>query len=157
MRDHRPRSTLHLLESDPNNIAQRAVELAKLNKLILALLPGETSKACRVANYRDGVLVIEVGSAAWAMRLNYERQHLLSVLRTKGLASLMTIDVNINPALAAADRTEQEKAPTRHLSQASGELLRALGEGASPTLKARFNALAKLASDQKSQSRTLAF
>ncbi|OOE46321.1 hypothetical protein BZG06_00270 [Salinivibrio kushneri] len=149
MRDHRPRSTLHLLESDPNNIAQRAVELAKLNKLILALLPGETSKACRVANYRDGVLVVEAGSAAWAMRLNYERQHLLSVLRQKGLASLTTIEVKINPALAAADREDKEAAPPRHLSQASGELLRALGEGASPKLKARFEALAKLAEDQK--------
>ncbi|KKA45318.1 MULTISPECIES: DUF721 domain-containing protein [Salinivibrio] len=149
MRDHRPRSTLHLLESDPNNIAQRAVELAKLNKLILALLPGETSKACRVANYRDGVLVVEAGSAAWAMRLNYERQHLLSVLRQKGLASLTTIEVKINPALAAADREDKETAPSRHLSQASGELLRALGDNASPKLKARFEALAKLAEDQK--------
>ncbi|OOE90376.1 DUF721 domain-containing protein [Salinivibrio sharmensis] len=149
MRDHRPRSTLHLLESDPNNIAQRAVELAKLNKLILALLPGETSKACRVANYRDGVLVVEAGSAAWAMRLNYERQHLLSVLRNKGLASLTTIEVKINPALAAADREDKEAAPPRHLSQASGELLRALGDSASPKLKARFDALAKLAEDQK--------
>ncbi|SIO05778.1 DUF721 domain-containing protein [Salinivibrio sp. ES.052] len=149
MRDHRPRSTLHLLESDPNNIAQRAVELAKLNTLILSLLPGETSKACRVANYRDGVLVVEVGSAAWAMRLNYERQHLLSVLRKKGLASLTTIEVKINPALAAVDRKDDKKVASRHLSQASGELLRALGESASPKLKTRLNALAKLAADQK--------
>ncbi|ODQ01639.1 DUF721 domain-containing protein [Salinivibrio sp. SS2] len=149
MRDHRPRSTLHLLESDNNNIAQRAVELAKLNKLILALLPGETSKACRVANYREGVLVVEAGSAAWAMRLNYERQHLLSVLRQKGLASLTTIEVKINPALAAVDKEEDAATPTRHLSKASGELLHELGQCASPKLKARLEALAKLATDTK--------
>lgn len=152
MRDHRPRTTQSLLEDNGKlNVAQRAIELSKLNQQILALIPGEPARVCRVANYRDGVLVLEAGTAAWAMRLNYERHQLMSVLRQNGLSNLVTIEVKVNPDLAKAPRqetadTQDDMVAHRRISPTAASYLSMLSEGAPPKVKAKLEAIARLAS-----------
>ena len=108
MRDSRPQ-LLDVLFDDASagskgplhNVQQRAVALLKLNRAVKGLLPAPLHPWCRVANFRQGILVLETANASWMMRLRYEQPALLSALRAQILPSLSSIDIRINPALMA--------------------------------------------------------
>ena len=105
MRDSRPQSLDTLLDDNAaadgilKNVQQRAVALLRLDRAVQALLPTPLQTFCRVANFRQGVLVLEVANASWLMRLRYEQSRLLSALRGEILPSLSSIDTRINPDL----------------------------------------------------------
>lgn len=151
MRDHRPQAALDLLENSlSGQIRQRAMALSQLNQQVQALLPPQSAAQCRVANYRDGILILECGSSSWATRLNYDRQTLLSALRRGPLPSLMTIEIKVNPALAKAQAEEKEEVaprPARHLSSTAAQYLEAIAQGAPDSVKKRLEAIAALAKD----------
>lgn len=84
-----------------HNVQQRATALLKLNRAVKGLLPSQLQPWCRVANYRQSVLVLETANASWLMRLRYEQPALLSALRAQILPSLSSIDIRINPSLMA--------------------------------------------------------
>lgn len=108
MRDSRPQ-LLDVLFDDASagskgplhNVQQRAVALLKLNRAVKGLLPAPLHPWCRVANFRQGILVLETANASWMMRLRYEQPALLSALRAQILPSLSSIDIRINPANAS--------------------------------------------------------
>ena len=112
MRDSRPQ-LLDVLFDDASagskgplhNVQQRAVALLKLNRAVKGLLPAPLHPRCRVANFRQGILVLETANASWMMRLRYEQPALLSALRAQILPSLSSIDIRINPALMAKAAT----------------------------------------------------
>lgn len=106
MRDSHPQALFDVLEeslaktrSPLLTIQRNAIAINKLNKAVKALLPSELKPMCRVANYRNCILVIEVANASWMTRLNYEKLQLLSALRNSILPSLSSIDIRINPVL----------------------------------------------------------
>lgn len=116
MRDSRPRSIDNLFSDATDidrmflaQIQQRAVMLLKLNRTIGTLLPAPLRPWCRVANFRQGVIVLETANASWKMRLRYEQTQLLSTLRAQILPSLSSIDIRINPDLARNKGPEYEK------------------------------------------------
>ncbi len=107
MRDSYPQSLENILkELEGSNkstlqlIQQRATILLKLNRTVMALLPAPLQGKCRVANYRNAILIIEVTNASWMTRLRYEIPSLLSALRKEILPSLSSIDIKINPSLS---------------------------------------------------------
>lgn len=149
MRDHRPQAAQELLENSlTGQVRQRAMALAQLNQQVQALLPPASAKQSRVANYRDGILVLECGSSAWATRLNYDRQTLMSSLRQGPLPSLMTIEIKVNPDLAIdISQKEQEKEAakqTRKVSPMAAEYLKAIAEAAPDKVKKKLEAIAAL-------------
>ncbi|CAI1025759.1 Zn-ribbon-containing, possibly RNA-binding protein and truncated derivatives [Serratia quinivorans] len=165
MRDSRPQ-LLDSLFDDANtedkgplhNVQQRAVALLKLNRAVKGVLPVQLHPWCRVANFRQGILVLETANASWMMRLRYEQPALLSALRAQILPSLSSIDIRINPALMAkgsnlvqnAAKTAgntQEKVPMRHLSQESAEELRGLASRSPEKLRKILERLASLAGE----------
>ncbi|CUX97284.1 DUF721 domain-containing protein [Candidatus Hoaglandella endobia] len=81
-------------------LQQRAIMLLKLNRTVSVLLPITLRPWCRVANFRQSVLVLETANASWKMRLRYEQTKLLSALRAQSLPLLSAIDIRINPSLA---------------------------------------------------------
>lgn len=147
MRDHRPQTTASLLDdSQLGNIQQRAVALSKLNKAVKEHLA--CAEHCRVSNYRQGVLIIETASAAWSMRLNYERNSLIKKLREKLLPKLASIEVKVNPELAAIETTKKDKTPDivqKPISPLAAQYLLTTAEHAPDKVKARLERLAALA------------
>ncbi|WP_154124516.1 DUF721 domain-containing protein [Grimontia hollisae] len=149
MRDHRPQAAQALMENAlTGQIHQRAMALAKLNQQVQAVLPPASAKQCRVANYRDGILVLECGSSTWATRLNYDRQTLMSSLRQGPLPSLMTIEIKVNPALAIdiskKGREKEAAKQTRKVSPMAAEYLKAIAEAAPDKVKKKLEAIAAL-------------
>ncbi|CUX96325.1 hypothetical protein FVIR_GE00485 [Candidatus Gullanella endobia] len=107
MRDSRPHPVNRLFsEIDKNGhvslskIQQHCMLLLKLNRIVNTLLPIPLRPWCRVANIRQGILILETANANWKLRLYYEQFHLLSSLRAQILPSLLSIDIKINPGLA---------------------------------------------------------
>lgn len=162
MRDSRP-VLLDTLFDDADllrNVQQRAIALLKLNKAVKALLPKQLHSYCRVANYRQGVLVLEVANASWLVRLRYEQPMLLSALRTEILPSLASIDIKINPKLAINNQTaadlvrsytpnaSKDDTPMRKLSEQSAEQLRDLAARCQGKLKEKLERLAALAGER---------
>ncbi|OAN16577.1 hypothetical protein A3K86_10450 [Photobacterium jeanii] len=151
MRDHRPQTPASLLDdSTLGNIQQRAIALAKLNDAVKQHL--NCAAHCRVSNYRQQTLIIEVSSASWSMRLNFERNSLIIKLREQLLPKLQNIEVKVNPALAADFERQQHKAPDivrKPISnQAAGYLLHT-AQQAPDKIKARLERIAALADKRK--------
>lgn len=163
MRDSRPQSLDHLFddagaESVLQNVQQRATALLKLNRAVKGILPAQLHPWCRVANFRQSILVLETANASWLMRLRYEQATLLSALRAQILPSLTSIDIRINPSLAAigqesvqenSNQTVKGKTEgvNRELSQQSAQALRMVAERSPEKLKAAIERLASLAGE----------
>ncbi|PIJ49756.1 hypothetical protein BL250_10085 [Erwinia sp. OLTSP20] len=162
MRDSRPQSIEKLFDETQSSgtlqqIQQRAVALNKLNKAVRALLPSQLHPWLRVANYRQGILVLEVANASWMMRLRYEQPALLSALRAQIIPSLAAIDISINPSLAAKTApTSQHSAPAAaskennmgcQLSAESAAALRNVAARSPEKLKEKLERLASLAGE----------
>ena len=167
MRDSRPQSLENLLddsgqESMLQNIQQRAVALLRLNRAVKGILPATLHPWCRVANFRQGILIIETANASWLMRLRYEQPALLSALRAQILPSLISIDIRINPSLAGKgaeivqennNQTESsENEVNRQLSEHSAEALREVAKRSPEKLKQAIERLASLAGESASKT-----
>lgn len=162
MRDSRP-LLLDTLFDDTDmlrNVQQRAIALIKLNKAVKALLPKQLHEFCRVANYRQGILVLEVANASWLTLLRYEQQTLLSTLRGEILPSLVSIDIKINPKLSTNKQTAEnlvhryipestkDDVPIRQLSEQSAKQLKELAARSPKRLKEKLERLAALAGER---------
>ena len=153
MRDNEPKvlNSLLLQEALLSKIQERIVALNQLTKVIDELLPSSLNKQYRVANYRQGVLVLEVSSASWLTRLRYEQSKLLSGIRKQILPSLSSIQYKINPDICSQhskmiNDTSKSVTITRALSFQSATYLSALAESAPDKLKKQ---LIKLANHAK--------
>lgn len=77
----------------------RAHHLAALDRRVADYLPPSLAPHVRVANLRDGVLVLHADSTAWRMRAHYLAPGLLEALRgLPDLAGLVSIQVRVAPA-----------------------------------------------------------
>ena len=153
MRDNEPKvlNSLLLQEALLSKIQERIVALNQLTKVIDELLPSSLNKQYRVANYRQGVLVLEVSSASWLTRLRYEQSKLLSGIRKQILPSLSSIQYKINPDISSQhskmiNDSSKSVTITRALSLQSATYLSALAESAPDRLKKQ---LIKLANHAK--------
>lgn len=164
MRDSHPQALFDVLEESLaktsntlQTIQQNAKAILKLNRVVKSLLPAEIKPMCRVANYRNNIMVIEVANASWMTRLNYERTNLLSALRSSILPSLSSIDIRINPDLIRKSKqnsslnkqsvNQKENRNQRQISTQTAEQLLRLAEKSPKGLKERFERLAALAGE----------
>lgn len=168
MRDSRPKLLDNLFNNTSllRNVQQRAVALLQLNNAVKALLPVPLKPWCRVANYRQGILVLETANASRLMRLRYEQPNLLTALRADILPSLVSIDIRINPALVNnipdnLMKSEQnitisneERTASRQLSQQSAHQLHLLAKRSPKGLKEKLERLASLAGESTSETKS---
>lgn len=167
MRDSRPQALDNFFdESDKDSmlqtIQQRAVALLRLNRAIRGILPAPMHPWCRVANFRQGILVIETANASWLMRLRYEQPALLSALRAQILPSLTSIDIRINPSLAGKQAEIAQENSTqanpgqyvvdRRLSEQSADTLREVAKRSPEKLRKAIERLASLAGESASKT-----
>ncbi|WP_255310663.1 MULTISPECIES: DUF721 domain-containing protein [unclassified Aliivibrio] len=152
MRDHRPQPANDFFNNTRfKDLQEKAIIISKLSRVLKDSLPAGCEDHCRVANYRQGSLVIEVSSSVWSTRINYERLAILSAFRQHGLPGLSNLEIKINPDLARSFVGEKptiyktEKQAKRELSAAAASALEMVAETASPKLKKRLESLAALA------------
>ncbi|GGP51851.1 MULTISPECIES: DUF721 domain-containing protein [Shewanella] len=125
-------------------LAEKAELLNSLNQYVKQTLTGPVAEQLKVANLRQGVLVIETTSAAWAARINFQKQKLLLQLQVDTLPMLTAIEVKVNPGLALA----RPKPTTNQnaISSTAAQHIEALAEHVDGTLGEKLKRLAALAS-----------
>ena len=153
MRYNEPQMLTSILSQQTclSEIKEKTFALNKLADVINELLPSLLRQQYRIANYRQGVLVLEVSSASWLTRLRYEQSNLLSGIRKQILPSLSSIQYKINPDISCQhakmiNDSSKSVTITRALSPQSAIYLSALAESAPDKLKKQ---LIKLANHAK--------
>ncbi|WP_351088177.1 DciA family protein [Shewanella sp. S1-49-MNA-CIBAN-0167] len=125
-------------------LAEKAELLNNLNRYVKQTLNGPVAEQLKVANLRQGVLVIETTSAAWAARINFQKQKLLKQLQTDTLPMLTGIEVKVNPGLSLAKPQSQ---PNQNMiSTTAAKHIEALAEHIDGSLGEKLKRLAALAS-----------
>jgi hypothetical protein len=156
MRDHRPTLANDLIShSQFSEISKHAQEINQLNVLVKQTLSLGMRDFVRVANIRDGYLMLEVANASLKMKLGYERLNILNQLRNQGFSRLVSIEIKINPEIYRASlptAAEREAAPRRQVSSVAADLLNMVAQNASPKVKKRLENIANLAKNSNNTS-----
>lgn len=157
MRDSRPQLLDNIFDdaSMLRNVQKHAIALLKLNNAVKSLLPTQLQDHCRVANYRNGSLVLETDSANWLMGLRYEQSKLLSTLRADILPSLVAIDIKINPSwqtngidfAKSVKLTPENPSSERKISPQTASHLKELAGHCPEKLRQKLERLAALAGE----------
>ncbi len=117
----------NILQQDPESvlafIQNKVQQLTKLNRIWQAEISGDLAEHTRVANFRDGYLIVECDSAAWATRLRYTLPDITQkLLKHSDLRDLTHIEWNIQPQFHAPNTQLSQLPPV--LSHASAALLK---------------------------------
>lgn len=117
----------NILQQDPESvlafIQNKVQQLTKLNHIWQAEISGDLAEHTRVANFRDGYLIVECDSAAWATRLRYTLPDITQkLLKHPDLRDLTHIEWNIQPQFHAPNPQISQLPPV--LSNASAALLK---------------------------------
>lgn len=117
----------NILQQDPESvlafIQNKVQQLTKLNHIWQAEISGDLAEHTRVANFRDGYLIVECDSAAWATRLRYTLPDITQkLLKHPDLRDLTHIEWNIQPQFHAPNTQLSQLPPV--LSHASAALLK---------------------------------
>lgn len=103
-------------------LKEKISQLISLNQLWHAQLDPVLANHCRIANFRNNCLIIEVESSAWALRLRYSLPELLKLLRElPEFAQLKTIEWYIQPVIEIEEKRILNSPP---LSNESAALIR---------------------------------
>lgn len=133
-------------------LQEKSLELHNLTLATNELFKQFGLSQVRMANIRNGIMIIEASSAPWANRLKQLRQNLLSELRQQ-LPSLISIDIVINPSLNTIkqqntkdDAILNKNSSKKHrISRQAATHITTLAEQAPDDIKERLLKLAQLA------------
>ncbi|HXH54708.1 MAG TPA: DciA family protein [Gammaproteobacteria bacterium] len=93
-------SMIEILTISPilSQIVNKVEQLAKLNRIVHQKCNPELRKHCRVANYRDGILILTTHSSAVGHLLRFEKSELLTALRSlPEWCHLKSIKIHVRP------------------------------------------------------------
>jgi len=97
---HNKLSLIEILATSPTlgEIVNKVEQLAKLNRIVHQKLDPKLRKHTRVANLRDGILILTTSSSAIGNLLRFEKIELLTALRADPtLCHLKAIDIKVQP------------------------------------------------------------
>ena len=127
MTGHKKLSLIEVLAKSPlfGEIVNKVELLAKLNRVVLEKLDPELRGHCRVANLRDGVLILTTTSPALGHQLRFATSDLLTSLRAlPEWCHLKSIKTQVRSTYYAALPPIPEY-PARILSKSNAEIVKA--------------------------------
>lgn len=124
------------------SLLHKARYLKELETKVLALIPTPLKEHCRVANVRDGVLILQTDSSIWATKARFLASDLLQELGRRGMA-FQQIRINTRPQQRSS--TTQTHQPV--LSSTTADLLEDLAN--TVTIPPLADALRRLAKNKK--------
>lgn len=131
MTQQRPEKRLHELVGNQLNslrhINEKVLLLKRLNSIWQQYLDNILIQHCKIANYRDGNLIIITDSSAWSMRLRYLIPDLLTKLRKHPeFYGLKNIEWFIQPVEEIISKATK---PTLKISSDNTEMIQCIAEG----------------------------
>lgn len=90
-------SCSQLLEQARLPILERARKLARLERVVLQLLPAELAAHCKVLNLKNEILILATPSPAWAGRLRFAAPDLIRQLKCRFSLEVRQVDLKTHP------------------------------------------------------------
>ncbi len=151
MSDYEPAARL-IAKGPLAALLRHCQRLRSLETLVEPLLPPPMAGHVRVANYRQGELVLQTDSPAWTTRLRFETPALERALRSR-LDGFRRLTVATRPGHDPIARTRGDERPSRRprsISPRSAAALRALARSprTDPRMARALERLAGLAADR---------
>jgi len=112
-------SLSEILTTSPmlREIVDKVEQLAKLNRAVLKKLDPSLSTHCRVANLRNGILILTTTSPIWGHKLRFAKTDILTTLRSNPeWMGLKAIETEVRPAPEPVLRSTETGLPKPHLS-----------------------------------------
>ncbi|TLU66731.1 DUF721 domain-containing protein [Thalassotalea litorea] len=133
----------------------KAKTLQSVNSIIAAICPDIPEEIWQVANCRQETVILEVKSAVWGQRLQFERNRICQQLSQASQGQLTKLELKINPfghqrPDEAQARKEATKKTSKHMSKHTAEQLNMVANNAPAGLQEKIRRLAQHAnkSDQ---------
>lgn len=97
-----------------SSIIHKAQQLNSLTKILHQFLESDCTPYCRVANYANEILVIEINNATWATQIRYRIPELLGKLKQmEPLHDLKKIEWYIQPVVSSVPDNKQSLSLTK--------------------------------------------
>lgn len=150
----KPSDMSELFQSSKGTLAQIAAKtnsLTILSDIVRQTCPDLPADVWHIANFKQKSLVIEVTSAVWSQRLQFERMNICRELSTATDNAFDQIEIKVSPYRNKVIYQTEEKPPEPlKISQNTANQLLAVAKNAPESLKRKLEKLAKHA--QKNQS-----
>jgi hypothetical protein len=147
--EYKKTSLANLLTTSPilREIVYKVEQLAKLNQLVLKKLDPTLARHCRVANFRNGILVLTTTSPIWGHQLRFAKTDILSTLRADPeWIGLKSIEAQVRPDTNSVADIKKNTLPVPKLSKVAAQFVELTAiEVTSPTLKKALLKLSKRA------------
>ncbi len=137
-------------------INQKTNFLKQISSIVRQICPDLPVDTWRIGNIKQNVVVIEVVSAVWSQRLQFEKNRIAQTLSQASNGDINQIQIKVTPEFSSqvaqahnkAVEAKQEK-PKKHLSTSTAEQLKEVAEKAPKSLQEKLLKLAALANDEK--------
>jgi hypothetical protein len=138
-----------LLNSSSGTLAQIRLKtnfLTNLAGIVRQNCPDLPADAWHIANFKQNTIVIEVKTAIWGQRLQFERMKLNQAIAQASDNQFTQIDIKINPHWAKAKPVEAELKPMRQhkITEAAAQHICQAASNAPESLKIKLLRLAQL-------------
>ncbi len=150
-----PSDASSLLQKSTGTLAQIASKtnsLTLLADIVRQTCPDLPAQVWHIANFRQHCIVIEVVSAIWAQRLQFERMNICQKLAEATQNDFHQLEIKIAPyrnKQAAQPVIDKQAQKTQFISQNTANHLNSVAENAPEGLKQTLQRLANLANKNK--------
>jgi len=145
----RPADASSLLQSSKGTLAQIAAKtnsLTLLANIVRQICPDLPVEVWHIANFRQNSIVIEVISANWGQRLQFERNNISQKLSAATNDEFNQIEIKVSPYRnKQVDQPKPQINTNQTISQKTAAQLNAVAENAPESLKKKLQKLADLA------------
>jgi hypothetical protein len=143
----KPADMSDLFQSSKGTLAQIAAKtnsLTILADIVRQTCPDLPADVWHIANFKQKSLVIEVTSAVWSQRLQFERMNICRDLSIATDNEFDQIEIKVSPYRNKVSYGEKEKAAEPlHISKNTAHQLLAVAKNAPDSLKKKLEKLAK--------------
>jgi hypothetical protein len=144
-----PIDTSSLMKSSTGTLAQIAAKtnsLTILADIVRQTCPDLPAEVWQIANFKQNSIVIEVISATWGQRLQFERVNISQKLAQVSSGEFNQIEIKVSPYRNKQQIKQVLNPPVvRNISQRTAQQLNEIAESAPESLKKKLQKLASLA------------
>lgn len=137
-------------------INQKTNFLKQISSIVRQICPDLPVDTWRIGNIKQNVVVIEVVSAVWSQRLQFEKNRIAQTLSQASNGDISQIQIKVTPEFSSQVAQAHSKAveakkekPKKHLSTSTAEQLKGVAEKAPKSLQEKLLKLAALATDDE--------
>lgn len=144
----KPQDTSSLMKSSTGTLAQIASKTNSLTiiaDIVRQICPDLPEEVWHIGNFKQNIIVIEVISAIWAQRLQFERMKINQNLQDATQGEFTQIEIKVSPYRNKVEKQpEVPKNIQSSISERTAQQLNEIAENAPDSLKKKLQKLASL-------------